>query len=174
MAFARSAAASRAMCASPACATCGTRRSNATISFSRLTGEVTCAHRHGRPWFGLASRREAFQISPQPPQRQYVFSSGVRAVVVIAADRHAGQTVGDVAAAAGRDRPAAPLLKSDGCIELPMGRSPSQQRVDDDNRDNDQNRRSNRDLPTDGAIVGGLSPARRPSVGRNPRIQVRL
>ena len=50
----------------------------------------------------------------------------------------------------------------------------TKQRVDDDNRDNDQNRRSNRDLPTDGAIVGGLSPARRPSVGRNPRIQVRL
>ena len=54
--------------------------------FLELTGEVTCAHRHGRPWFGLTSRREAFQISPQPPQRQYVFSSGVRAVVVIAAD----------------------------------------------------------------------------------------
>jgi len=33
-----------------------------------------------------ASRREAFQISPQLPHRQYVFSSGFRAVVVMERD----------------------------------------------------------------------------------------
>jgi hypothetical protein len=39
-------------------------------------------------------RREAFQISPQPPQRQYECSSGFRAVVVIVDDWQAGQIVG--------------------------------------------------------------------------------
>ena len=35
-----------------------------------LTGEVRRAHRHRWPQFGLTSRREAFQISPQRPHRQ--------------------------------------------------------------------------------------------------------
>ena len=57
----------------------------------------------------LACRREAFQISPQLPQRQYVLSSGVLAVVEIDADRHAGQAEGIAPAALDDDWPAAPL-----------------------------------------------------------------
>jgi len=41
-------------------------------------------------------RREAFQISPQRPHRQYVFVSGFRAVVEILDDWHAGQAAGGV------------------------------------------------------------------------------
>jgi hypothetical protein len=49
-------------------------------------------------------RRAAFQISPQPPQRQYAFSSGLRDVVVIADDLHAGHTAGGASGSAVRDR----------------------------------------------------------------------
>jgi hypothetical protein len=54
--------------------------------FLELARERARAHRHG--WIRLApvSRREAFQISPQPPHRQYVLSSGFRAVVEIERD----------------------------------------------------------------------------------------
>ena len=57
----------------------------------------------------LACRREAFQISPQLPQRQYVLSSGVLAVVEIDADRHAGQPEGIAPVSLDDERPAAPL-----------------------------------------------------------------
>jgi hypothetical protein len=64
-------------------------------------------HRHGRnpP---AASRRDTFQISPQAAQRQYVLSSGLRAVLVIERDRHAGHMVG-AAATSIPDRSAVPL-----------------------------------------------------------------
>jgi len=62
---------------------------------------------------GLSSRREAFQISPQLPQRQYAFLSGVLAVVEIDADRHAGQAEGIAPAAPDDDRPAPPPISYD-------------------------------------------------------------
>ena len=49
-------------------------------------------------------RREAFQTSPQPLHRQYVCSSGFRAVVVIEDDWHDGHAVGSVRALVGRGR----------------------------------------------------------------------
>jgi hypothetical protein len=54
--------------------------------FLELTRELTSAHRHVWTRLTAASRREAFQISPHPPHRQYVFSSGFRAVVEIERD----------------------------------------------------------------------------------------
>jgi hypothetical protein len=54
--------------------------------FLELTRELTRAHRHLWTPLGRASRRDAFQISPQLPHRQYAFSSGFRAVVVIELD----------------------------------------------------------------------------------------
>jgi hypothetical protein len=82
----------------------------------QITREIKCAHGHLRAPLGSAPRREAFQISPQPPHRQYVFSSGFRAVVVIEDDLHAGHAVGVVAAAG--DRYALPLPKSGEFIGL--------------------------------------------------------
>jgi hypothetical protein len=41
------------------------------------------AHRQSRNLVDPAPRRDAFHTSPQLPQRQYVFSSGWRAVVLI-------------------------------------------------------------------------------------------
>jgi hypothetical protein len=64
--------------------------------------ELARAYRHWWTPVGLALRRETFQISPQLPQRQYVLSSGVRAVVVIERDWHAGHTVGMLPAAVER------------------------------------------------------------------------
>lgn len=69
------------------------------------------AHRHRWPPFGCTSRRDAFQISPQLPHRQYVFSSGFRALVAIASDLHPGHDVGLVTAPVSRDGAAARLLK---------------------------------------------------------------
>lgn len=54
--------------------------------FLELAGEVRHAHRHPWPRLNRASRREAFQTSPQPPHRQYVCSSGFLADVAIAVD----------------------------------------------------------------------------------------
>jgi hypothetical protein len=54
-------------------------------------------------------RRAAFQISPQPPQRQYAFSSGFRDVVVIADDLQAGHTTGGASGSAAGDRGALPF-----------------------------------------------------------------
>jgi len=45
-------------------------------------------------------RRATFQTSPQLPHRQYVFSSGVRAVVVIEGDWQAGQAAGTLTSGA--------------------------------------------------------------------------
>jgi len=77
--------------------------------FRELTSEIIWTRHHVRRWLDLASRREAFQISPQLPHRQYVFASGIFAVVEIDADRHAGQTEGIAPAALDDDWPAAPL-----------------------------------------------------------------
>jgi hypothetical protein len=59
-----------------------------------------------------AAWRDAFQISPQRPQRQYVLSSGVFAVVEIDADRHAGQAEGITPVVLDDDRPVAPRPSS--------------------------------------------------------------
>lgn len=80
--------------------------------FLELARELARAHRHGWSRLAPVSRREAFQISPHPPHRQYAFSSGFRAVVEIARDRQAGQATGLVAAAVDDDRSAEPFLKS--------------------------------------------------------------
>ena len=78
--------------------------------FRELAGEIIWSSHHVCLRLGLVSRREAFQISPQLPQRQYVFSSGVLAVVEIDADRQAGHAEGIAPAALDDDRPAAPPL----------------------------------------------------------------
>jgi hypothetical protein len=59
-----------------------------------------------------ASRRAAFQTSPQRLQRQYALSSGVRAVVEINDDRQAGQAMGTVTGAVTDVRSALPLPDS--------------------------------------------------------------
>ena len=79
--------------------------------FRELAGEIIWSS-HQRLPIGLASRREAFQISPQLPQRQYAFLSGVLAVVEIDADRQAGQAEGIAPPALDDDRPAPPLPMS--------------------------------------------------------------
>jgi hypothetical protein len=54
--------------------------------FLELTHEFMGVHHHLRPPRGPTSRRPAFQTSPQAPQRQYAFSSGFRAEVLIDRD----------------------------------------------------------------------------------------
>jgi hypothetical protein len=73
--------------------------------------ELACAHRHRRPPPDAAARRDAFHTSPQLLHRQYAFSSGFRALVVIDRDPHAGHAVG-----VGTTGDAPPLLKLDDLI----------------------------------------------------------
>jgi hypothetical protein len=75
-----------------------------------IARDITAFHRHGCPPRLADSRRAAFQTSPQPAHRQYAFSSGLRAVVEISADRHDGHRVG-ATGAAGNDGFAGPLPK---------------------------------------------------------------
>jgi hypothetical protein len=78
-------------------------------------------------------RRETFQISPQLPQRQYVLASGVRAVVVIEPDWHAGHTVGMLTAAIAPGRNAVSFPKRDRLTPHPSRRhSASEPRVEND------------------------------------------
>jgi hypothetical protein len=86
--LARSAAASRAIAGSPAARLFDARHPpiQGRDQFLELTRELTSAHRPGRTRLAAAYRREAFQISPQPPHRQDVVSSGFRAVVEIERD----------------------------------------------------------------------------------------
>jgi hypothetical protein len=74
-----------------------------------LTNQFGRVYRHRWSRLGVLPRRAAFQISPQPPQRQYAFSSGLRDVVVIADDLHAGHTAGGASGSAARDRGALPF-----------------------------------------------------------------
>jgi hypothetical protein len=93
-----------------------------------VTRKLARAYRHERNPVGRASRRETFQISPQPPQRQYVLSSGFRAVVVIERDWHAGHAVGTVTAPGGRDRVAA-FPKSDEFTNASRARRSAQRPI---------------------------------------------
>lgn len=77
-----------------------------------VTGELRHVHRHDCAAVLAELRRDAFQISPHPPHRQYAFSSGWRAVVEIASDRHDGQRVGSATAATEDDACAGPLANS--------------------------------------------------------------
>ena len=89
--------------------------------------ELAPAHRHEWTPLGLVSRRETFQISPQALQRQYVLSSGFRAVVVIDGDWQAGHAVGLVTPAK-RDRGAAPFPKLNEFTIPPVRRATGAQR----------------------------------------------
>jgi hypothetical protein len=84
-----------------------------------LARELAPVHRHEWTLVGAVSRRETFQISPQLPQRQYVLSSGFRAVVVIDGDWQPGHVVGMVTRAK-RNRRAAPFPKSDEFTSPPV------------------------------------------------------
>ena len=115
-------------------------------SVRKLRARSSESSHHERRPIGLASRREAFQISPQLPQRQYVLSSGVLAVVEIDADRHAGQEEGIAPAALDDGRPAAPLPISYEftCAPKNCRRLSARQRVNDHRDNEDDNGRSER------------------------------
>lgn len=80
---------------------------------------VSAPHRQPRAPGDPAARRAAFQTSPHVSQRQYAFSSGLRAVVLIDRDWHAGHTVGVPRTVARRDESAAPLPNFQEFMGLP-------------------------------------------------------
>ena len=80
--------------------------------FLEFPGEIHSAYRHDWRPLGVASRREAFQTSPQAAHRQYALSSGVRAVVEIATERQDGHRVGSATVVSGETAGAERLRKS--------------------------------------------------------------
>jgi hypothetical protein len=115
---------------------------------------MTRRRHHARPAPDPTARREGFQISPQLAHRQYAFSSGVRAVVEIDLDLHAGHAVGVMGATAVDDRPVVPFQNSYDFMrpsdQFSRRRSAPEQRVDNRRDDaNEDGRNARTDLPAE-------------------------
>ena len=86
-------------------------------------------------------RREAFHTSPQRSHRQYALVSGMRALVEIAGDLHAGHTMGIATGEVVVDRAAVPFtgkLDFMGTPDVSCRRSTADHSIDNHRNDGDQ------------------------------------